>query len=73
VAFIGNSYTYFNDLPRLFKNICGEENMVEIGDCLRGGVSFRSLLKHGNGMSDKWNTPNALLEDGSFDIGALTV
>ena len=31
------------------------------------------LFNQGNGMEDKFNTPNALLDDGTYDIGAPNV
>jgi len=46
---------------------------MHIKDCLRGGASFRVLLKNGNGMDVKFRTPPALQPDGSYDIGAPTV
>mmetsp|Transcript_79949 Transcript_79949/g.222762 ORF Transcript_79949/g.222762 Transcript_79949/m.222762 type:complete len:315 (-) Transcript_79949:395-1339(-) len=73
VAFLGNSYLYFNDVPRVFRFLCGGRQHVEIKDCLRGGASWKSLLQGGNGMKDKFMTPNALEPDGSYDIGAPTV
>lgn len=74
VAFVGNSYLYFNDVPRVFQALCHHHGIrVDIKDCLRGGASFKSLLQHGNGMEKKFNTPAAMLPDGSYDVGAPTV
>lgn len=73
VAFIGNSYLYFNDVPRLVQALGGGEQTVHVEDCLRGGASWKGLLKNGNGMAEKFRTPNALSPDGSYDIGASTV
>lgn len=42
-------------------------------DCLHGGQSWKTLLKKGNGMSEKFRTPNAILPDGTYDIGAQSV
>eukprot|EP00929_Paragymnodinium_shiwhaense_P106116 TRINITY_DN71262_c0_g1_i1.p1 TRINITY_DN71262_c0_g1~~TRINITY_DN71262_c0_g1_i1.p1 ORF type:complete len:399 (-),score=73.45 TRINITY_DN71262_c0_g1_i1:480-1622(-) len=73
VAFVGNSYIYFNDVPRLLQALHHGPDKVETGDCLLGGSSWKSLLKKGNGMEKKFQSPNALLPDGSYDIGAPTV
>jgi len=73
VAFIGNSYLYFNDVPRLFQALCGGEHHVQVQDCLRGGASLKTLLEKGNGMRNKFESPNAMRPDGSYDIGAPTV
>eukprot|EP00927_Polykrikos_kofoidii_P054091 TRINITY_DN48572_c0_g1_i1.p1 TRINITY_DN48572_c0_g1~~TRINITY_DN48572_c0_g1_i1.p1 ORF type:complete len:306 (+),score=39.99 TRINITY_DN48572_c0_g1_i1:78-995(+) len=79
VAFGGNSLIYFNDLPRLFEAIAGESRKILHDCCLRGGANLTSLFEKGNGMSEKFNTTNALLaqvEEGSeprFDIGSPTI
>jgi len=73
VAFLGNSYFYFNDIPRLFQALCGGESAVLVRDCLRGGASWTSLLRNGNGMEEKFSTPNAKKADGTYDIGSPTV
>ena len=41
--------------------------------CFRGGASYGTLLRKGNGMRNKFGTPNALRADGSHDIGADSV
>ena len=86
VAFIGNSYLYYNDLPRLFQVLTvaddaikpssadGQDGKVTIGDCLRGGTSIPSLLAQGNGMRNKFSSrPASRSPGGSYDIGAPTV
>mmetsp|Transcript_614 Transcript_614/g.1731 ORF Transcript_614/g.1731 Transcript_614/m.1731 type:complete len:320 (-) Transcript_614:45-1004(-) len=73
VAFVGNSYLYFNDLPRLLQALCGGPREVRIRDCLMGGQSWRGLLSKGCGMQEKFATPNALLPCGAHDVGADTV
>jgi hypothetical protein len=64
VAFIGNSYFFVNDLPRLMETISG--GMIFQDSCLHGSGSFLNLLKTGNGMYYKWNTNNALMDDVQF-------
>jgi GNAT superfamily N-acetyltransferase len=85
VAFIGNSYQYYNDLPRLFQVLtvaddaitsssAGQDGRVTINDCLRGGTSIPSLLAQGNGMRNKFSSrPASRSPGGSYDIGAPTV
>jgi len=73
VAFVGNSYLYFNDLPRLFQAFGGGPGQLRVGDCLKGGQSWSGLLRRGNGMQEKFASPNALLPDGTYDVGAATV
>lgn len=73
VAFVGNSFLYFNDVPRLFHALGGGGGSIIVGDCLRGGASWADILKDGNGMEEVFSTPNAKKEDGTFDIGAPTV
>jgi hypothetical protein len=73
VAFLGNSYFYFNDTPRLLQELHGGEHALFTADCLRGGSSWRSLLVDGDGMEarSEWNrfpwngkpTVEALLRD----------
>lgn len=74
VAFLGNSYLYFNDCPRVFQFICKQNGHdVTIDTCLRGGSSWGSLLRLGNDMDVKFRSPAALLPDGSYDLGSPTV
>ncbi|CAB9514151.1 expressed unknown protein [Seminavis robusta] len=76
IAFLGNSIQYFNDCPRLLERMFqadGGYDGVYQNSCLRGGASIISLFKKGNGMEEKFHTDNALLPDGSYDIGAPTV
>jgi len=86
VAFIGNSIFYFNDTPRLFERLArkvrvdataetsrSDTSLVVQDSCLRGGASFPSHLQAGNGMSQIFRGPNALLPDGTYDIGSPTI
>lgn len=71
VAFVGNSMTYYNDLPRFLTAI--SEGRIEQNSCLHGDGTLTSILKNGNGMYQKFNTSNALNSDGVYDFGACTV
>ena len=78
IGFLGNSILYYNDAPRLIEYMLKlksqQWNAVFQDSCLRGGASFITLLEKGNGMAEKFATPNARREeDGSYDIGAPTV
>merc|ERR1712176_1353353 len=71
IAFIGNSIQYYNDFPRVMQAISGDH--IEQNSCLRGGASFSTFLKKGNGMKHRFNSTNALRSDGTYDIGSPTV
>ena len=74
IAHIGNSIQYYNDCPRLLEHMLNERFVtVKQDSCLRGGASLASILEKGNGMSKKFSAPNAILPDGTFDIGSPTV
>jgi hypothetical protein len=78
VAFVGNSITFVNDLPRLMEALSW--NTIDQNSCLHGSLSFVSILSKGNGMYNKWKTSTAVLTDTSssttspmYDFGACTV
>ena len=51
IMFLGNSFTFFNEMPTLFKNLSvtdGKE--VKIGQVTRGGAALRRYLVEG----EKW-------------------
>lgn len=76
VAHIGNSIQYYNDCPRLLERMMKEyfgSNNVSQDSCLRGGASLVSIWTKGNGMANKFATPNAQRPDGTYDIGSPTV
>jgi hypothetical protein len=59
VAFVGNSYFFVNDLPRLMERV--SDGKIFQDSCLHGSGSILNLLKTGNGMYQKWNTQNAMV------------
>ena len=59
VAFIGNSYFFVNDLPRVFEKVTGDRIFQD--SCLHGSGSILNILKTGNGMYYKWMTQNAMI------------
>jgi len=82
MACLGNSIQYYNDCPRLLERIFWEAGFTDAkqDSCLRGGASLPSLWTKGNGMRNKFATPNALIsnnnstsEEPSYDIGAPSV
>ncbi|CAJ1945229.1 unnamed protein product [Cylindrotheca closterium] len=74
VAHIGNSIQFYNDCPRLLQRMLKYKYKEVISDsCFRGGANVTRLFNDGNGMEDRFDTPNALLDDGTFDIGAPNV
>lgn len=57
IAFVGNSYLYVNDMPRLMQKISG--GRIHQDSCLRTSASLGKLLRAGNGMYQLWQTANA--------------
>ena len=49
IAFVGNSYIYYNDLPRLIEALAPSYlgGHVETASCLRGGATLPGLLRRG--------------------------
>jgi len=69
VCFVGNSFVYYNDLPRILEAIAAplsdlNEGGVLTGHCLRGGASLPGLWRRG-GRSE--------LSESFFDFGPKTV
>jgi len=52
ICFIGNSFTFYNDLPHMVQSLLlpSYPGGVEIGACLRGGKSFKTLWEEGADM-----------------------
>lgn len=83
VAFIGNSYFFVNDLPRLMEAVTGGH--ISQDSCLHGSGSLLNILKTGNGMYYKWQSANAMkggtkwtnsntnAESYLYDMGACSV
>jgi hypothetical protein len=75
VAFLGNSFTYFNDLPRFFEAL--SQGRVVQDSCLRGGASISGLARRGNSMLPKFKTRPAVLGKVNrhviYDYGACTI
>lgn len=71
VAFVGNSFQYVNDLPRMMEAI--SQGRIQQDSVLHGSLSFVSLLQKGNGMTGRWNSTNTYNDDGSLDFGSCTV
>jgi len=84
VAFIGNSYLYVNDVPRLMETI--SEGHISQNSVINTAGSLGKLLRAGNGMNERWRTDDAILRTGLnnyynfidedyvfYDFGACTV
>jgi len=69
LAFIGNSYMYINDLPRVMEQMSG--HTIKQQSVINTGAGLGSLLKQGNGMYELWQTTNALDFWGGFDFVTL--
>lgn len=59
-AFVGNSITFVNDLPRFMEALSG--HTIQQNSCLHGSLNLRTILTKGNGMYNKWQTTNAILD-----------
>ena len=71
VAFVGNSFTFVNDLPRVMEAL-SEGKIQRQDSCLHGSLSVITLLQKGNGMYNHWG--NSSHDYGDFpDFGACTV
>ena len=74
VAHVGNSIQYYGDTPRLLERMFKERYAEVVQDsCLRPGGTLSSVWDRGNNMAEIFATKNALLDDGTYDIGAPTV
>lgn len=77
VAFVGNSYIYVNDLPRMMEVM--SDGHIFQDSCLHAQGSILNLLRTGNGMYNRWETETAMMdeqdEDGDalYDYGACSV
>jgi hypothetical protein len=69
LAFIGNSYMYINDLPRVMEQL--SHHNIKQQSVINTGAGLGSLLKQGNGMYELWQTTNALDFWGGFDFVEL--
>jgi hypothetical protein len=75
VAFVGNSITFVNDLPRFMEALSGDT--IVQNSCLHGALSFSTILEKGNGMYNKWRRKAALMDEKYkgykvYDHGACT-
>jgi hypothetical protein len=71
VAFIGNSFTFVNDLPRVIEAM-SEGKIQRQDSCLHGALTVTSLLQKGNGMYTHWGN-STHVDDDFPDFGACTV
>ena len=79
IAFVGNSMLYFNDFPRFFQALAGDNLVRHQDSCLHGGGNIPSLLIEGNAMYPQFSTSAAILEGPTYhtkhtiyDYGACT-
>lgn len=80
IAFIGNSYMFVNDIPRLVQKI--SRGKIHQNSCLNPSASLGKLLRAGNGMYEVWQTQTALTykydtewsgQDEVYDYGMCSV
>lgn len=73
VAFVGSSYLFVNDIPRLMEAV--SEGHIMQDSCLHAGGSLAALLVTGNGMYGRWSTDEAMIysdEDYNEDYGGYS-
>ncbi len=69
VLFVGNSYTYFNDMPQIFENLARENGHdVTVHSVTRGG---RRLITNLNPDDACTQELNALLSENKYDVSIL--
>jgi hypothetical protein len=69
ILFVGNSYTFFSDLPKLFRELAEENGKaVDISSVTKGGWSMVQYLDNGDEHTEKLN---AAVENASFDAVIL--
>jgi hypothetical protein len=75
VGFVGSSYFFVNDIPRLMEVLSDGQIMQD--SCLHTGGSLAALVMTGNGMYNRWRTNEAAIQNsdfyGLYDYGACSV
>jgi hypothetical protein len=71
IAFMGDSMIFYNDMPRLIQRLANYS--VVQNSCLHMSASLSNILQTGSGMSDRFDTPNAMTKEGYYDMGACTI
>lgn len=65
ILFVGNSYTFFNDMPALFAELCKENGVdVQVDSVTRGGYSFAHYVSEENEKGIELRTK---LAENSYD------
>jgi len=66
ILFIGNSYTYFNDLPKLFEGLARENGKdVDVNSVTVGG---RKLYENLDKNDEKYKEISLLIKDTVYDV-----
>ncbi len=69
ILFVGNSYTYFNDMPAKFLELCNENGIgAKVWSVTRGGYSFAHYLSEEN---EKGIEFRARLSERAYDYVVL--
>lgn len=69
ILFVGNSYTFFSDLPKLLRELAEENGKeVEVSSVTKGGWSMVQFLDNGDEHTEKLN---AAIENAPFDAVIL--
>lgn len=66
ILFVGNSYTYYNEMPALFEKLCRENGRdVTVYSVTKGG---RELRAYGDSADETTAALDALVREHKFDI-----
>lgn len=69
VLFVGNSYTYYHDMPEVFRALCRENGRdVEVFSVTAGG---RKLVQNAEGNDEKAEMLKTLARENRFDVVIL--
>ena len=69
ILFVGNSYTFFSDLPKLFRELAEENGKeVDVSSVTKGGWSMIKYLDNGDENTEKLN---AAVENAPYDTVIL--
>ena len=69
ILFVGNSYTFFSDLPKLFRELAEENGKeVEVSSVTKGGWSMLKYLDNGDENTENLN---AAVEKAPYDAVIL--
>ena len=65
ILFLGNSYTFFHKMPKIFEQLCNEKGLdVEVSSVTKGGYTLQSFLAESDIYARKFRQ---MLDENKFD------